>query len=193
MLSNYLQVDPKHSVRRYDRKQRQMVMVDQPDIIHQYNKRMGGVDLFDNAMNNYRICLRGKKWYWPLITNGLDAAMVNAWKLHCAIRSYQRKNATISKHGSEKEFKQMPQFEFRNVVTDSLLQSEVVAYHRGPKTQDTPSQKRLRLDNVAHNIEKKTKRLRCRYCASHTIYYCAKCRVAVHPKCFSAYHTGNKE
>lgn len=168
-----------------------MIMVEQPDIIQQYNKRMRGVDLFDNAMNNYRISLRGKKWYWPLITNGLDAAMVNAWKLFCAIRSYKRKIATTNRDGSKNEFKKMGQFEFRNIVTDSLLQSEVVAYHRGPKTQDTPAQKRLKLDNVGHNIEKRTKRIRCRHCASQTIYYCAKCKVAVHPKCFSAYHAGN--
>lgn len=66
--------------RRYDRKQRKMVAIEQPYLVNQYNKYMGGVDLFDNAMNNYRIRVRGKKWYWPLVTNAFDAAMVNAWK-----------------------------------------------------------------------------------------------------------------
>lgn len=49
--------------RRYDRKQRKMVAIEQPYLVNQYNKYMGGVDLFDNAMNNYRIRVRGKKWY----------------------------------------------------------------------------------------------------------------------------------
>lgn len=76
--------------RRYDRKQRKMVAIEQPYLVNQYNKYMGGVDLFDNAMNNYRIRVRGKKWYWPLVTNAFDAAMVNAWKLHCFCRKYEK-------------------------------------------------------------------------------------------------------
>lgn len=53
-----------------------------PHVIYVYNHTMGGVDLFDNAINNYRIRVRGKKWYWALLTHALDTGMVNAWKLH---------------------------------------------------------------------------------------------------------------
>lgn len=67
--------------KRYERKKRKQVNIQMPNEIQEYNSTMGGVDLFDNATNNYRIRIRGKKWYWPLFTNALDAAMVNAWKI----------------------------------------------------------------------------------------------------------------
>ena len=50
-------------------------------MIQQYNKFMGGVDLADNMLANYRICIRGKKWWWPIFSNYIDVCMVNAWKL----------------------------------------------------------------------------------------------------------------
>ncbi|XP_036329436.1 piggyBac transposable element-derived protein 3-like [Rhagoletis pomonella] len=91
LLSNFLSHTPMVRAKRYDRKQRKMVTIEQPYLVNEYNHLMGGVDLFDNAMNNYRIRIRGKKWYWPLITNAFDAAMVNAWKLHCFCRKYDKK------------------------------------------------------------------------------------------------------
>lgn len=163
-----------------------MTNVNQPDAIFQYNKRMGGVDLFDNAINNYRIMIRGKKWYWPLVTNGLDAAMVNAWKLHCAIAKFKRAVAE-SGHRNRRN-KNMPQLDFRIEVTEALLQTNNVAVARGPKTKDTVAQKRLRTDQVGHEIAKRSNRLRCRQCNSHTIYFCPKCKSAIHPKCFIEFH-----
>ena len=43
---------------------------------------MGGVDSHDNAVANYRISVRSKKWWWALFTNLLGNMMVNAWKLN---------------------------------------------------------------------------------------------------------------
>lgn len=80
--------EPLKQARRYDRKAKRMCNIEMPYPIQEYNRTMGGVDLFDNAMNSYRIRIRGKKWYWPLFTNALDAAMVNAWKLHCLCRKF---------------------------------------------------------------------------------------------------------
>lgn len=85
VASNHEPIEPMHNVKRWDRTIKKMATIEMPQILKAYNYRMGGVDLFDNAMNNYRIRVRGKKWYWPLITNTFDAAMVNAWKLHCCL------------------------------------------------------------------------------------------------------------
>ncbi|XP_036336238.1 piggyBac transposable element-derived protein 3-like [Rhagoletis pomonella] len=74
IMPNFLKHETLRHVKRYDRKGKKMITVRQPLLIHEYNHRMGGVDLFDNAMNNYRIKIRGKKWYWPLLTNAFDAA-----------------------------------------------------------------------------------------------------------------------
>lgn len=82
-----------------------------PNAVYNYNKTMGGVDLFDNAKNNYRIPVRGKKWYCPLFTNALDTALVNAWQLHCLLKK-EEKQASI------------PQLEFRMFIIECLLRRE---------------------------------------------------------------------
>lgn len=38
-----------------------MVITSKFNLITEYNHRMGGVDFFDYAINNYRIRMRGKK------------------------------------------------------------------------------------------------------------------------------------
>lgn len=110
VLSNYLKHEPFHGATRYSSKVKKRGQIQMPNTVHVYNKTMGGVDQFDNAMNNYRIRMRGKKWYWVLLTNAMDAAMVNAWKLHCLCRSFDKKPA-------------IGQLEFRLEVAESLLHS----------------------------------------------------------------------
>ncbi|KAI8124550.1 hypothetical protein CVS40_4886 [Lucilia cuprina] len=61
---------------------------------------MGGVDLHDNAVQNYSVSIRAKKWYWPLWISTLNSSLVNAWKLDCFRRRYQNKSMK-----SQKEFR----------------------------------------------------------------------------------------
>lgn len=107
-MSNFLGHAPLHKT-RYDRKVHKIVNIDQPHLIYQYNQRMGGVDLFDN----YRITNRGKKWYWPLFTNVLDAAMVNAWKLHVQMMKLKKESP-------------MSQLDFRVEVVEALITATVI-------------------------------------------------------------------
>ena len=58
------------------------VSVDQPKVIAEYNKGIGGVDLFDMLLGSYRPNLRSKKWWWPLFANALNIAVVAAFKIH---------------------------------------------------------------------------------------------------------------
>lgn len=44
-------------------------------------KLMGGVDLADRGLNNYRVAVRSKRWYFVIVTYLLDLAMYNAWRL----------------------------------------------------------------------------------------------------------------
>ncbi|GLV44632.1 hypothetical protein CBL_20544 [Carabus blaptoides fortunei] len=99
-----------------------------PQIVRHYNSTMGGVDLHDNAANNYRIRVRGKKWYWPLFTNGLDSAMVNAWKLHCLFR----------KHIENKPI--MPQLNFRLYVTECLLVAKQKPRSKATAPSEVPTE-----------------------------------------------------
>lgn len=177
LLTNFLKHEPIHSAKRFDRKNKKYVKIDMPNPIFEYNRTMGGVDLFDNAINNYRIRIRGKKWYWPLFTNNLDAAMVNAWKLHCLFRKFENKNF-------------MHQLEFRVFVAESLLQSATIPIKQATAVaRVSTSSVSIRYDRVDHNVVRSERRARCRYCQNQTIFECSKCGINLHPKCFSDYHT----
>lgn len=77
--------------RRYDRKQRKMVAIEQPYLVNQYNKYMGGVDLFDNAMNKQLShSSSGQKVVLAISYKRFRWAMVNAWKLHCFCRKFEK-------------------------------------------------------------------------------------------------------
>ena len=39
----------------------------------------------DQLLGSYRQSTRGKKWYWPLVINGLNVSVGAAWRLHCAL------------------------------------------------------------------------------------------------------------
>lgn len=153
-----------------------MVTIEQPHLVNQYNHRMGGVDLFDNAINNYRIRIRGKKWYWPLITNAIDAAMVNAWKLHCLCRKYETQQP-------------MSQHEFRVQVCESIMVKS--KYHHPGKNSASSTQLTLRYDRYDHFIGKLNTRHRCPQCGGKTEYGCLKCKENLHPApCFLDFHNG---
>ena len=55
---------------------------DQPKFISEYNKGMGVVDLLDMLLGSYLPNPRSKKWWWPLLPNALNIAVVAAFKIH---------------------------------------------------------------------------------------------------------------
>lgn len=127
---------------------------------------MGGVDLFDNALNNYRIHVRGKKWYWPLVTNALDAAIVNAWKLlHCICRKFEKS-------------------------AESLLRSAKIPVKKAnlDRNKGLSASNVIRADRVDHIVVRVTSRRRFRHCHNGTVYECKKCKASLHPKCFDSFH-----
>ena len=58
--SNFLGAESSATAVRYNRKQRKHVQIKQPKVIKQYNNYIGGGDLADNMVANYRIDIRGK-------------------------------------------------------------------------------------------------------------------------------------
>lgn len=175
VISNCDAFEPLVPVKRYSRKDKKEITVSQPNAIHKYNCFMGGVDLHDNAVANYRINIRGKKWWWPLFINLIDGAVVNAWKLHRLI--YDEKPRS--------------QIDFRSELARCLLQknkSGKSLYYRGRASKIPLSE--VRLDNVGHLIEKNHEnwRRRCKVCKSQTVFMCTKCRVPLHSGCFASYH-----
>ncbi|CAH2109193.1 unnamed protein product [Euphydryas editha] len=133
---------------------------------------MGGVDLHDNGIANYRIRVRGKKWWWqwppPLVNeqrfiNLIDSVLVNSWKI------YNRANE-----------RSLNQLEFKSYVAVSLMKTEEAQLADNshflcnsninlgrPSKNALPSN--IRFDNIGHVIEE------------HEIH--------LHADCFKIFHS----
>nr|CAH7715375.1 unnamed protein product [Callosobruchus chinensis] len=136
---------------------------------------MGGVDLHDNGISNYRIHVKGKKWWWPLFMN--------------LIVSFVQKKS---------------QLEFKSHIALTLMKTEEAAENGQKEEPSGPSNISLnygrssrnalpaaiRFDNIGHMIvEQENKpRRRCRQCKNNTIYMCAKCQVHLHSDCFKIFY-----
>ncbi|XP_037116736.1 piggyBac transposable element-derived protein 3-like [Syngnathus acus] len=73
---------PLQKVSRWSRQEKKKVAVDHPFVVQLYNRSMGGTDRADQSIGLYRINMRRKKWWWPIFTWMLDAAVFSAWVLH---------------------------------------------------------------------------------------------------------------
>lgn len=154
VMTNNSTVLPIVPAKRYNRKERKEISIPQPNLIHQYNKHMGGVDLHDNGIANYRIAIKGKKWWWPLFVNMIDSTVVNSWKI------YQIANDS-----------KISQLNFRSELAMSLIKNSTSSEAHFETEPDI-----IRLDNVGHIVvrEANNARTKCRFCKSNTIYLCQK-------------------
>lgn len=186
LISNYDGCQPLGTAKRFNRLQRTHEHVPQPHVVGEYNRSMGGVDLHDNAIANYRIGVRGKKWWWPLFVNSIDSVVVNAWKFHNVVSATK-----------------ISQFEFRSTVAMALMASEEPETEDHQDQENTPSNSlgrpsklsyaaTVRLDGRGHTTIRCNRRRRCRQCSSQTVYGCQKCGVPLHSKCSRVYHAPTK-
>lgn len=89
----------------------------------------------------------------------------------------------------------MSQIEFKVEIATNLLLYQEQMQEDVQEISDLEEAKRppgLPLVDVLEHVIWKipdSKRKRCGYCHSQTIYQCKKCNIALHPKCFDEYHT----
>ena len=148
--------------------------VAQPKVIAKYNSSMGGVDLFDGHVATYRIAFRSKKWYWPLIIHGIDAAVSNSWVMF-------RSSSTRARD----------QLDFRrSIVTTYLMRAAA-----NNIAQAIPARipANVRYDKVNHFVASRLNQRRCKLpgCTSRPRTYCIKCDKTLCVDCFLPYHTTN--
>lgn len=176
MLSNYDTVHPMRRTQRFNKSAGGKVDVPQPRLYSNYNDGMGGVDLHDWHLSKYSIAIRGKKWYWCLLTRMIDMAVVNAWMLHkvCTPNSKD----------------QLSQLDFRRDIAVSYLRSGSRSSACLP-TSPALVPHSMRYDGIGHLIGPMGKRLRCRLesCSQKPSKWCTKCQVPLCMKCFVPYHT----
>lgn len=170
MCSNAIGAKPEQSVKRYSQKEKKSIQITQPYVIKKYNSNMGGVDRCDENISLYRISIRGKKWYFPLVSHGIDMMVHNAWRIH-------------------KDDKGMlDHLAFRRQIAVALL-----TQNRKKATSSTgrPSHNEniaIRFDMLEHYVVPQEKQTKCRNCHTKTTTRCQKCDVGVHVKCFVQYH-----
>jgi DNA excision repair protein ERCC-6 len=165
LLSNAFGLHPLTTARRYVHSERKKTDIPQPQVVAQYNKFMGGVDLLDRHIANYRMSIRGKKFYMPIVLWMLDLAITNAWSLAKSCNC------------------KMDQLEFRRRLARGLLISHGKVQTKGKSTKPPEY-----LSKGVHTSVKAESRLRCKQCHLHTQYRCDTCNIALHTKCSSSFH-----
>lgn len=175
IASTHYGVQPVKQVQRWSVAERKRVMIPMPSVIGLYNSNMGGVDRLDQNVAKYRVAIRGKKWYIPILSL-LNVCMNNAW-LFAREGGYKEDLLTFT----------------RDVVQYQLKKYGVQPSNPGRQrmlTAQNAHGHEERYDNKGHHISKSIpeSRRRCRQCKSQTIYVCNKCSVPLHVKCSFDYH-----
>ena len=177
VLSTFAGKDPVQKVKRYSQEAKKRIDIPQPKVVHVYNRYMGGVDRLDQNLAAYMINLRSKKWWWPLFRFCIDVAINNAYQLYRI------------KQLNEGESR-MDALEFRRVIVETYYKNyktknDSVALY--PKSA-TKNHVRMAEENH-HWIRKGTQRCCAKNgCKGTSKFFCIKCNVGLHPKCFESFH-----
>lgn len=176
-------VQPRDWVKRYSAAEKKIITVSRPNLIRAYNQYMGGTDRMDEDIANYRIGIRGKKWYWSIFTWLLDSAMHNAWIL------FKKSTGEL-----------IPNLQFRRQVATTYL----TKYGVPPKGAGRPAvalnsltlnriSDDVRYDRRDHLVQpvpnKKRRRCAGEGCSSVGRTECSKCHVGLCVECFVTFHT----
>lgn len=95
MVSSFVGIEEVSQVERWSLKEKKTLAIPRPNIIAQYNKYMGGVDLSDMLVSLYRTEIGTKRFYIRVFYYFLDVSVVNAWLLyrkHCRKVGVPQKN-----------------------------------------------------------------------------------------------------
>lgn len=82
ILSSDAGVHPVQSVKRYDQNAKKKIDVPCPNVIKEYNGKMGGIDKSDMLTHLYKTPMRARRWYMRLFGYALDLCVCNAWILY---------------------------------------------------------------------------------------------------------------
>ncbi|XP_068223020.1 piggyBac transposable element-derived protein 2-like [Palaemon carinicauda] len=130
----------------------------------------------DQNINEYRIVIRGKKWWWSLFTWMLDAAIQNAWQI-ARLRETCIKQISFG----------------RELATAYLYKYQVEPKALGKRKLSFPGKDKMRYDNTRHfpqSLQHHARRkCMCENCSSVVRTECCKCDVGLCIPCFAPYHT----
>lgn len=178
IASNVCGVQPIVKKKRWSSSEKKHIFVNQPASVNLYNTFMGGVDRIDENIASYRIKIRNKKWYWPLISYLLSVSMNNAWQIY-----------RMTPKGRDEEL------DFLGFIR-YVVQAYLASYTKDRPAAGRPSKKvsarvipDVRYNGKAHHLETVEKQVRCGYCGKATRKKCKICQVGCHILCSEAFHT----
>ncbi|XP_049764426.1 piggyBac transposable element-derived protein 2-like [Schistocerca cancellata] len=122
LVSSYEGVSPVEPVKRLSVGERKYIDVPRPNIVKEYNRSIGGVDLHDMLVALYRSNIDVKRFYLRIVFHLLDMCVVNAWPLyrrHCRQRG-------ITKHMSLLIFR------------SDVAHGDTLVRRRGQPSDDSP-------------------------------------------------------
>ena len=175
--SNFQCDSPADECQRWSAVLKAKITVKRPNAIADYNKHMGGTDNMDQAINVYKPIIRNRKWYWPLFIYILQVSVYNAWKLSRKLQPGKNGKMSFLQFTRDivSTYLILYKKKKRTGKTNKLFQVRGVA----KRVNDT-----IRYDGIGHLLGKLETRTRCALCGLHTLYYCTKCDVKLHTKCF---------
>ncbi|GFY48607.1 DDE_Tnp_1_7 domain-containing protein [Trichonephila inaurata madagascariensis] len=81
-ISTCVASDPIEKIQRYCKDSRKKVGVQCPQIVRQYKRHMGGVDLADMLISLYKIPFKSRRWYFGIFEQIVDICLNNAWLVY---------------------------------------------------------------------------------------------------------------
>lgn len=172
VMSNCEGVLPTQTVSRYSSKLKQKISVQQPRMISSYNLYMGGVDVLDRLLSAYRPSLRSKKWWWNLFSNGLNMAVVAAWRLHC----YAVGHSSAMTH-----------LEFRRKIAMVAMKVGLTSFRSRKGGPSAPVLEEIVKADIGHHLSSTTQG-RCTVCQKNTKKWCEICKKRMHETCYPIFH-----
>lgn len=191
LISSYVDSQPIETIKRFSKESRTKVDVPCPQVVKQYNKNMGGVDLADMLISLYRTPFKSRRWYLGIFSQLIDMCINNAWII-------SKKDGTVKKslkHFRYDIFEGLCRAGKRSSdESEEQLENKKVI-QKTVKERPTDS---VRYDNVGHFPDSGNKTSRCRYCKDgRTMVYCIKCNMYLcfvvgqknKRNCFRLFHT----
>lgn len=129
LVSSFVGISPGDPVKQWSGKDKEKINVPCPEIVHEYNKHMGGVYLCDMLLALYRIKLGTRKWYMHIVYYCIGVSIVNGWLLyqqHCEKKKTVKKNV-------------LPLLKFQSQIANSFLQTGKVGKQAPQNKSGRPS------------------------------------------------------
>ena len=82
LISSYVGREPMTEAKRWDKKEKKHVQIQRPNIVEEYNKFMGGIDLLNMCTNLYKYNIKSRRLYMYILFYSLTLALVNSWFLY---------------------------------------------------------------------------------------------------------------